>query len=478
MRMGLVDQAFVQRLRSLIARAGLPVKAPVLDAADNAGRYLELRATTADDPLTIDALSLLETHYPLEDEGRFQASDPRLEAVIPIGVRALQMCSHETYMDCPYYEQLMYIGDTRLEVLTTYALTDDDRLPRKALACFDHSRQLSGLTQSRYPCHTGQIIPPFSLWFICMIHDYWMWRDDPDFVRDLLPGARAVLEAFRTWLRPDGLLDAPNGPAGWNFTDWVPGWHIGIPPDGEYGPSGLLNAHFALTLGLAAELEAAFEEPLLAERNRATARRVMDATLEHFWDSGRGLLADNLAQDRFSEHTQCLALLSDLLPTERRASVADGLLAAPDLARTTIYFTHYLFETYALLGRADRLLERLALWFDLAPRGFKTTFESPEPCRSDCHAWGAHPIFHYYASLLGIRPAAPGFQRVRVAPQLGGLAWASGTLPHPNGAITADVRTAGDGARAAIILPDGVTGEFVWKGESRPLAPGENRVEV
>ena len=42
MRMGLVDQAFVQRLRSLIARAGLPVKAPVLDAADNAGRYLEL----------------------------------------------------------------------------------------------------------------------------------------------------------------------------------------------------------------------------------------------------------------------------------------------------------------------------------------------------------------------------------------------------------------------------------------------------
>ena len=41
-RMGLVDEAFVQRLRSLIERAGLPVKAPVLDAADNAGRYLEL----------------------------------------------------------------------------------------------------------------------------------------------------------------------------------------------------------------------------------------------------------------------------------------------------------------------------------------------------------------------------------------------------------------------------------------------------
>jgi 3-dehydroquinate synthase len=41
-RLGLVDDAFVARLRTLIARAGLPVVGPLLDAADNAGRYLEL----------------------------------------------------------------------------------------------------------------------------------------------------------------------------------------------------------------------------------------------------------------------------------------------------------------------------------------------------------------------------------------------------------------------------------------------------
>lgn len=39
-RLGLVDAAFVQRLRALIARAGLPVRGPVIDAEDNAGRYL------------------------------------------------------------------------------------------------------------------------------------------------------------------------------------------------------------------------------------------------------------------------------------------------------------------------------------------------------------------------------------------------------------------------------------------------------
>ena len=41
-RLGLVDAAFVARLRSLVQRAGLPLRGPVLDAADNAGRYLEL----------------------------------------------------------------------------------------------------------------------------------------------------------------------------------------------------------------------------------------------------------------------------------------------------------------------------------------------------------------------------------------------------------------------------------------------------
>ena len=41
-RLGLVDEAFLIRLTLLIHRAGLPTKGPVLDVADNAGRYLEL----------------------------------------------------------------------------------------------------------------------------------------------------------------------------------------------------------------------------------------------------------------------------------------------------------------------------------------------------------------------------------------------------------------------------------------------------
>lgn len=41
-RLGLVNAAFVQRLTTLIEKAGLPIVGPRLSQADNAGRYLEL----------------------------------------------------------------------------------------------------------------------------------------------------------------------------------------------------------------------------------------------------------------------------------------------------------------------------------------------------------------------------------------------------------------------------------------------------
>ncbi len=41
-RLGLVDDVFVKRLTALLARSGLPVRGPILDKSDNAGRYLSL----------------------------------------------------------------------------------------------------------------------------------------------------------------------------------------------------------------------------------------------------------------------------------------------------------------------------------------------------------------------------------------------------------------------------------------------------
>lgn len=441
-----------------------------------AGRYIELTVRTAAEPLTIESLKLRETRYPMEMESGFESSDPRIASFTPIAIRGLQMCSHETYLDCPYYEQLQYSGDTRMEALTTYAITRDDRLPRKALSIFDASRHVSGVNESRYPSRVTQVIPPFSLWWVGMVHDYAMWRDDPEFVKSLMPGVRAVIDFYLSFLNKDGLIEAPNG---WNFMDWVPAWGWGLPPDADKGVSGLLNWQLVYALSTAERLEKPLREGRHLLWQRCAGRIAMPAW-ELFWDEERGLLADDLAHTRFSEHTQCMALLSGFLDyaasAEDRDRMVNGLLTDPNIERTTISFTHYLFETYWLLGRMDKLFERLGLWFELEKLGFKTTLEMPEPSRSDCHGWGAHPLYHCFASILGIRPASPGFETVRIEPQLGPLTSAKGTLVHPKGEIEADFRVENGALRGSVSLPEGVTGTLRHERVTVELVAGRQEI--
>ena len=433
------------------------------------GRYVEIVVQTADAPLTLEGVTLTETRYPLEREGGFAASDEALARIGATGLRALQACSHETYMDCPYYEQLMYVGDTRLQALVTYVVTADDRLPRKALRMFDISRLPSGLTQARYPNRLAQVIPPFSLWYACMVYDYALWRGDAAFLRGLMPGVRGVLDHFLGCLNADGLL---RGPTGWNFVDWIPGNAMGMLPECDRGVSGVLNWHLVLTLNRAAALEEWLGEPESAARFRRLATELAERTDAVFWDAQRGLYADDPDRNHFSEHAQILAVLSGHLPEQRIEPLKNALLQAGDLTQTTIYFSHYLFEMFQTLGLPEALLKRLTQWRELADRGMRTTPERPEPSRSDCHAWGAHPIYHFMASILGIRPASMGFREALIRPQLGPLQWARGRMPHPAGSIEVDLTRDGDTLTGHIILPPGLTGRLLLNGDTLPLKEG------
>ena len=166
------------------------------------GRYLEIVVHAGDEALTVESLILRETRYPLEMASRFESADPRLAALVPTLLRGLQMCAHETYVDCPYYEQLQYVGDAALQTLTGAQLTLDDRLWRRMLRLVDASRQPGGFPESRYPSRYGQSIPTFSMAWIGSLHDHAWWRGDAGFVRTLMPGgagdARPLARTART----------------------------------------------------------------------------------------------------------------------------------------------------------------------------------------------------------------------------------------------------------------------------------------
>lgn len=286
----------------------------------------------------------------------------------------LQACSHETYMDCPYYEQLMYIGDSRLEALCTYEITDDHRLPAKALRLLSLSQLPDGALRSQYPSKSMQVIPSFMLVYLLMFHDYYRIHGRDELVEELLPRVGRLLDYLLAH-RENGLLALP----GWNFIDWCASWNQGTPPGGE--PDSILNWLFALALQRLAEVNVRPGLQVCAQE----LKRIIHA---RYYNPEAGLYAIDLKKRHYSEHPQVLALLADPY-----APVIPGLRKY-ELVQCSIYFSFYYLEACRLCGLDDLAEKRIGRWRALQEEGLTTFPEEFENPRSDCHAWSSHILYH------------------------------------------------------------------------------------
>ena len=126
----------------------------------------------------------------------------------------------------------------------------------------------------------------------------------------------------------------------------------------------------------------------------------------------------------------------------------------------------------------DRYLPLLGPWRLMLTKHQTTTPEYPDPTRSETHAWSAHPAYDFVTVLAGIRPDAPGFAKVRIAPNLGSLTSLDVSMPAPQGAVETIYRKSANGVDATITLPAGLPGSFVWKGKSYPLKSGKQELHL
>lgn len=438
-------------------------------------RYVQLDVETRQEPVTLVDFRGQFTAYPFRVRARFESDDPELEKIWRVGWRTARLCAHETYMDCPYYEQLQYAGDTRIQALISLYMTGDDRLVKNAIELLNESRTPEGLTQSRYPSFLPQYIPPFSLLWIGMMHDLWWYHGDREFLRQFLPGERGVLGWFEAHLAPSGLLGRLEW---WDFVDWADDFDDGVPPQEADGQSAILSLQFAAALNEAADLEADLGSAERAVHFRALATRVTEAVYKQCWDDGRHLLSDTPAHQHFSQHANLLGVLTDAIPQADQKPVMQTVLSDASLTQCTYYFKYYLFRAMKKAGLGDDYLAQLGPWRKMLALGLTTWAETPEPARSDCHAWSAHPNFGLLATVAGIEPAAPGFAKVSIRPHLGKLLHLRAALPHPDGEISVAYERKGDGLVAEITLPPGLSGWFFWKEKKFPLHPGSQRLVV
>lgn len=401
-------------------------------------RYIRLES---DSDFELRNVQAVETGYPLHPDADFQAETTK--GIWEASIRTAQLCAGETYFDCPYYEQLQYVGDTRIQALIGYYLSRDRALQRNAVEQFSWSVMPDGLTQSRYPSRQAQVIPPFSLWWVMMLYDQWLYDRVP-VSRLHLDQAHRVIDAW------DRLLEGSPERTYWTFADWVPGWHWGEPP-GKARSSVHVFTKWLAELALA-RIEGA--------TNRIDAIRSL---LENTERAENGLIYHPQDPVKFaSEHAAALFRLCQELAGVTPDPWPDKALI--DGARCTYYFAYYKH----MAKRPADYLSELGPWRQMLSDGLTTFAENPEPTRSDCHAWSAHPILGFFQIVAGVTSASEGWHKARIAPRPGRLRAFRAEIPHPDGPLVVDL------ANGTLRIESPVPFTLKWADETADHAAGKH----
>ncbi|KAI8718175.1 hypothetical protein NCS52_00595600 [Fusarium sp. LHS14.1] len=423
-----------------------PELVPYLRRKENRLDTSKLNIQAGSSDLTMRGIDIETTHYPLEvlSSLKMRSDESVMEELYETSIRTLKNCMHDCYEDCPFYEQLQYAMDTRSSSLFTYYLSADDRLARQAILQLHSSFQSRiGLTASRAPSSQLQIIPHFSLYWVCMLLDHFQFYADKEFIRPFLPVLDAVLDYFDSRIdhRFD-LVSLKNEGGVWNFHDWAEQWRpYGIPLSAaKSGISTYTNNLYAYTLRAAATLQLTCgARSALADEYSHRASQIVDAVKQHCFDGQ--YFTDSIAAgsdpmvDR-SQHNQVWAVLSGAESGTAAQKLLRNALkthqGVSPLVKTSISMTFYTLRAISAAGGSlyeDLFAEFWGPWRHQLSLGLTTWEEDDVSHRSDCHAWGSAPIYEFLAEVAGIRPAMPGWEELEFVPRVSLFPSLEATVP-------------------------------------------------
>jgi hypothetical protein len=444
-------------------------------------RYVQLVIETRDQPLEILSLESEYSGYPYPQMATFESNDSQLNQIFKMSQRTLSMCSGETYYDTPFYEQLSYGGDNRPIGNISFYNSTDDRLFREAMRLYPQSENReTGLYKSAYPSRFDFDMGSWSLAWIQGLHDYYMVRGDREFVVQFVDNIERVLGFYVRHLDESlGILGTVRNQ---NFMDWsiTKGSIPRSNEQREITHSTMLTLFFVHTLDLVNNMFTEIGQPEKATRWRTLAAEIKAAVKTHCYDETKGLFTDNPGNQVYSQHSNILAILCDVVPESEQPALLDRVLSFDQFNEyASSYFSFFLFKAMEKTGQQHLYLDHLDHWYKFIDMGLTTTGETgfASHDRSDCHAWSAHPAYFLLSMVCGIRPGEVGFNKVHIAPELGDLTFVKATMPHVKGDISVEYQKKGSKLKGTVTLPPGISGIWEYAGEKVVLTEGENQIK-
>ncbi len=436
-------------------------------------RYVQIDVETRSEPLIIKDFYNIVTVAPLTRKATFDCSDPVYGKIDEISWYTAHICTQDNLFSDAYYEQMMYIGDSKVHALVNLFMTGDDVWLRNAIEQFNYSRLPNGLLPSCYPLRASIFHINFSLYWIDMIHDFMMYCNDREFVRSYANNIKETLQWFEENKLNNGLIE---GNFGKFFIDWYndpPFAGKGLSPGSERGNSATITLQYAYTLKHAAEIFDYLGMETDAGICRRRSENVKKDVYNSCWSEERKMFAENPDMTFYDERPNLLAIKSGIFDEEGQRELFIRCINDSSISKPDYFFRFHSFDVMRELGLGDYFDKVIDIWKKILPLNLTTTPEREARQRSDAHPWSAYPSVAFLKVIAGIMPAEPEFKSVDIAPAFGHLHHIKASYPHYLGDIKVDLyKTESGECKGEISLPEGLNGKFRYNGNTVYLKQG------
>ncbi|WP_146150188.1 family 78 glycoside hydrolase catalytic domain [Actinomadura rubrobrunea] len=426
-------------------------------------QYVEVTGWPGRAP-TVRDLDGREVHTDLRSVGSFRSSNRLFTAVRAATRQTVLNNWHGIPTDTPMYEKNGWTGDAQLMAEMQMAEYDLRRLFTKWMTDHRDSRRASdGLLPVIVPDNgwglgSGWHAPPWHASFFEIPWQMYLRYGDRDVLADNYPAMRHYLD--------DWLKRGENGLYPSTLNDYLaPGYGGNSPEDMRLAGTAYTYANTVTLANIAQTLGHAED----AARYRSEAAVMKEAFNREFL---RGDAYVTRSDPDYRQTSALIALALGLAPKEKEKAITDRLVRdieeRGDHLNTGALGTKYLLTELTARGHGElaykvatrRTYPSWGYWID---NGATTLWERWDTeARSRDHVFLGGAIGEwFFEDLAGIRPAAPGFDRILIAPRvLGDLTFAEGSTATPHGDVAVRWRRTGGGLRLEVDVPVGATAEI------------------
>lgn len=426
--------------------------------------------------VSLTKLEFDHKYYPVAYRGSFSCSDPLLTRIWYTGAYTAHACMQEEIWDAPKRDRGLWSGDLLPTGKTIDVAFGDDFLMRHSLVEL-RKRAQGNKPDTALPDDEINTIPGYSATWLIALADYYRYRGDAAFLQSQHQLMVSLLEFQKTDFDANSLFFNPRHK--WTFVDWASGVIT-------QSPEGYHATHLMIIRGLreAVYLLREMGDNANADKYATWANTLTAAARQNYLDTATATYGNRL-------QTNAMAIYAGAATPAQQDAIFQKILRADsptwkmgtpytntDAYAMTPYFGFYVLDNLGALGKTQEGVDLIRrYWGGMLGRGATTFWEKFDPNFPDpktvldnmpyislCHGWSTGPTSYLSERVLGVRPTSGGFKTVSIAPFLGALQWAQGTVPTPQGSIGVRALKVGSGQNITVTLPPGVRAEVKLRG--------------